>query len=312
MASSDHRISQQLAHGSAKLGLEAKNALYEVFHENTKLGPLTGRAFSAWIVNFTRSHRAQKTIEQPYKLYTLMERRELPAVAARSELERTIEERRSVRRFTGAALGLEELSRLLFFSYGRTDRRGYFRAVASGGALYPLEIYVLAWNVEDLAPGIYHYGAESGCLDVVRPGDPFEAFKKLVVWEGIEIDQTAMALVMTAAFRRNAVKYRDRGYRMILMEAGEAAQNLSLLATSMGLGACLMGGFHDDLLSELLDIDGVEEAPLLPVLVGRPVSGTPGAPAWTGAPAGEGSSSQGAPPFSGSGGSGGTGGAGGG
>jgi SagB-type dehydrogenase family enzyme len=270
MARSDRRISQKLAHSSAKLGLVEKNSLYEIFHENTKLGPLTGRAYSAWILNFNRAHRAQQTIDQAYKVYTLMEQRELPRVEARTELERTIADRRSIRRFSGAPVGLEELARLLFFTYGKTDRRGSFRAVASGGALYPLELYVVALNVDGLEPGIYHYGAETGGLDVVKPGEFLATLKQTVTWEGIDIDNASMAIIMTASFRRNTIKYLDRGYRLILMEAGEAAQNLSLLATSMGLGACFLGGFNDDQLSDFLDIDGVDEAPLLPVLIGRP------------------------------------------
>jgi SagB-type dehydrogenase family enzyme len=276
MARSDRQVFQKLGQSSATLGLKEKNSLSEIFHENTKLGPLTSRAYTAWILNFARSHKAQKTIDEAYKVYTLMERRELPAVEARTELERTIADRRSVRKFSGAPLGLEELARLLFFTYGRTDRRGAFRAVASGGALYPLELYVVALNVDGLEPGLYHYGVETGGLDVIKPGDPRAELKELVGWDGIDIDNAAVAIVITAAFRRNTVKYLDRGYRMILMEAGEAAQNLSLLATSMDLGACLLGGFHDDRLSDFLDIDGVDEAPLLPVLVGRlaPPSGS--------------------------------------
>ncbi|MFY9826386.1 MAG: SagB/ThcOx family dehydrogenase [Thermoanaerobaculia bacterium] len=265
MARSDRRTMQQLTQSAGK------DPLYEVFHENTKLGPLTSRAYSAWIVNFTRSHTAQQTIDQAYKVYTLMERQELPPVEARNELERAIAERRSVRRFSGEPLSREELARLLFFTYGKTDRQGPFRAVASGGALYPLELYVAALRVDGIAPGIYHYSVETGGLDLVRPGNPLATLKQVLAWEGVDIDNAALALVMTAAFRRNTVKYRDRGYRLILLEAGEAAQNFALLATSLGLGSCLLGGFHDDLLSELLDVDGVEEAPLLPVLVGRPV-----------------------------------------
>jgi len=274
MAISDRPALQNLTPSSAKLGLGKKNSLYEIFHENTKLGPLTGRAYAAWIINFTRSHSAQQTIDQAYKTYTLMESRELPQVEARSELERTIADRRSIRKFSGAPVSLEEVARLLFFTYGKTDRRGFFRAVASGGALYPLELYVVALKVEGLEPGIYHYAVETGGLDVVKPGDSLAALKQVVSWEGIDIDNASLAIIMTAAFRRNTVKYLDRGYRLILMEAGEAAQNLSLLATSMGLGACLVGGFNDDLLSDFLDIDGVEEAPLLPALVGRPASGS--------------------------------------
>lgn len=271
MVTSDRRVSQKLGHTSVKLGLAArKNSLYEIFHENTKLGPLTSRAYSAWILNFIRSRRTQRLVELAHKVYTLMERRELPRVEARTDLERTIVARRSIRRFSGAPLGLEELARLLFFTYGKTDIRGRFRAVASGGALYPLEFYVVALNVEGLDPGLYHYGVETGALDVVKPGASRAQLKQVVNWEGLDIDNASLAIVVTASFRRTTVKYQDRGYRMVLMEAGEAAQNLCLLATSMGLGACLLGGFHDDLLSGFLDIDGVDEAPLLPLLLGRP------------------------------------------
>src|SRR5262245_35604387 len=147
MAINDRPGFQKLALGSAKLGLGDKNPLYEIFHENTKLGPLTGRAYSAWILNFFRSHSAQQTIDRAYKTVTLMERCQLPRAEARTELERTIAELRSIRRFSGAPVSLEELARLLFFTYGRTDRRGPFRAVASGGALYPLELYVVAFKV---------------------------------------------------------------------------------------------------------------------------------------------------------------------
>lgn len=271
MVRTERQVLRKLARSSVKVGLAAKNSLYEIFHENTKLGPLTSRAYFAWIYNFGRSHRTQQATEQAYKVYTLMERRDLPAVQPHTELERTIAARRSVRKFSGAPLSLDELSRLLYFTYGRTDPRGQFRAVASGGALYPLELYVAVFKVEGLEPGLYHYAVENGGLDVVEPGDAFSGMKSALSWESIDIDNASVAIIMTAAFRRNTVKYLDRGYRLILMEAGEAAQNLCLLATSMNLGACLLGGFNDDQLSALLGIDGVDEAPLLPVLLGRAV-----------------------------------------
>ena len=271
-AIADRELLQKLGQSSVKVGHHAKNSLYEVFHENTKLGRLSARAYSTWIFNFGRSRAARQTMHQEYKVYTLGERCELPQIEDRTELERTIAARRSIRAFSGAALRLEELARLLFYTYGKTDRRGMFRAVASGGALYPLELYVVAFKVDGLDPGVYHYGVETSHLDVVKTGAYLAALKDAVSWQGVDIDNASVAIVVTAAFRRNTIKYRDRGYRMILMEAGEAAQNLSLVATSMDLGACLLGGFNDDLLSELLEIDGVDEAPLLPVLVGRPVA----------------------------------------
>jgi SagB-type dehydrogenase family enzyme len=265
----ERQILRKLGNGSKSQGLAAGNSLAEIFHENTKLGPLTSRAYATWIFNLNRSSIAQERMQEAFKAYTLMERRGLPRVEARTELERTIAARRSVRAFSGEAIGVEELARLLFFTYGKTDPSGVLRAVASGGALYPLDLYVVAFKVEGLDPGIYHYGVETAHLDVVKPGESLAAFKDVVNWQGVDIDDAALAIVISAAFRRSTVKYLDRGYRMVLMEAGEAAQNLCLVASAMDLGTCLLGGFNDDWLSDLLDIDGVEEAPLLPVLVGR-------------------------------------------
>ncbi len=276
-ATDDHRLLQKLAQNSVKVGrsvrnaLYGKSALYEVFHENTKLSRWSTRAYWDWIGNFSRMRPGQTPL-QGGKVYTLMERRELPPVTARNDLEHAITTRRSVRTFSGEPLAVEDVSRLLFFAYGKTSPRAPFRAVASGGALYPLELYVIALNVDGLDRGIYHYAAETGHLDIVRTDDGLATLKDVVYVLGIDVDHAALAIVVTAAFRRSTIKYLDRGYRMILMEAGEVAQNLSLVATSMHLGTCLLGGFNDDLLSEFLDIDGVEEAPLLAAVVGHPAA----------------------------------------
>jgi SagB-type dehydrogenase family enzyme len=271
----DRRLLRKLASNTLKLGRHAttsfhrKSPLYELFHENTKLGRLSARAYSEWILNYLRIGR-DRTPLQGGKVYTLMDRCDLPPVEARTELERVIADRRSTRTFSGAAVRLDELARLLFFAYGRTDPGGRFRAVASGGALYPLELYAVALNVEGLEAGVYHYGVETGHLDVVRRGGCLAALEDdLVNLHGIDVANASLLIVVTAAFRRTTIKYLDRGYRMILMEAGEVAQNLCLLATSMNLAACLLGGFDDDRLSEFLDTDGVEEAPLLAAVVGR-------------------------------------------
>ena len=68
-------------------------------------------------------------------------------------LERCIGQRRSVRNFRDQAL---KLAQLLWAAQGVTGPDGG-RAVPSAGALYPLELYVLAHNVASLAAGVHHY-----------------------------------------------------------------------------------------------------------------------------------------------------------
>ena len=64
-------------------------------------------------------------------------------------------------------------------------------------------------------------------------------------------------------------KYGERGYRFLLLEAGHIAQNLLLAAEADGMGGVAIGGFLDDPLNDLLDLDGVEEAVVYMVLAGQ-------------------------------------------
>jgi SagB-type dehydrogenase family enzyme len=66
-------------------------------------------------------------------------------------------------------------------------------------------------------------------------------------------------VVITAVFERNTVKYGSRGYRHILTEVGHLAQNLYLVGTSLNLNVCAIGGYLDDNLNQMLDVDGVNE-----------------------------------------------------
>lgn len=252
--------------------LQLDSSLCEIFHENTKLTPSSSRVYGSRIASTLRSPAAQALMTQPYKIYSLGEEIELPSVRAESDLEKVILARRSQRLFSGEAMTEEELAKLLFFTYGRTAPGGRLRPVASGGALYPLEIYLVANRVSGLERWIYHYNIEHHSLDVVTRRDKWSEVRDSVWLDDMkEPDAAAAILFVTAILQRTTIKYSDRGYRLILIEAGEVAQNLSLVATSLGLGGYLLGGFIDNALSDVLEIDGVDEVPLLPVVLGRPI-----------------------------------------
>jgi SagB-type dehydrogenase family enzyme len=194
--------------------------------------------------------------------------------------------RRSCRNFAEAAAELADLSDLLHWSYGvlADDDVGQtglpHRPVPSGGAMYGLEVYVLARRVEGLAGGVYHYQPAGHGLEALRdvvPPHPLATY--LFMGQPYAAD-AAMVVVVTAVFRRAMKKYRDRGYRYLLLEAGHVGQNLSLCAASLRLGACALGGFFDAELAQLLRVDLARELPLSAMALGppRPLgAGDPGA-----------------------------------
>ncbi len=64
----------------------------------------------------------------------------------------------------------------------------------------------------------------------------------------------------------------ERGCRFALLEAGHIAQNILLATTALDLGAVAVGGFIDDEVNEILDIDGVDEFSIYLIAIGYPAS----------------------------------------
>ncbi|HXF91439.1 MAG TPA: SagB/ThcOx family dehydrogenase, partial [Nitrospiraceae bacterium] len=79
-----------------------------------------------------------------------------PRYASAISVEQALLKRRSVRQFSDAPLTLDDLGQLLWAVQGVTDQSG-LRTAPSAGALYPLEVYVLAGNVQGLSIGLYRY-----------------------------------------------------------------------------------------------------------------------------------------------------------
>jgi SagB-type dehydrogenase family enzyme len=146
------------------------------------------------------------------------------------------------------------------------------RAVPSGGALYPLELYVAALHVDGLGPGLYHFDPLRPSLAVV--GDSVTAGDVAALSTYPEIVGACAAVIFVAAvFGRTRFKYGVRGYRFALLEAGHVGQNVLLAATALGLGAVPLGGYYDRLTDQFLGLDGVNESTLYTIAVGRPFDG---------------------------------------
>jgi SagB-type dehydrogenase family enzyme len=190
-----------------------------------------------------------------------------PVFESETSVEHALQERRSVRTYRDEPLTLAEISQLLWAAQGITHPAGY-RTAPSAGALYPLELYVLAGNVTDLPDGVYHYLPHEHELVRITDGDKREALGKAAL-DQEAVSNAAAVIVITAVYERTTIKYSERGIQYVHMEVGSAAQNVYLQATSLGLGTVFIGAFHDDEVKEVLNI-GDEERPLCLMPVGRP------------------------------------------
>lgn len=239
----------------------------ETFHEASRLYPALTERQAAGIARLAASPPLQELAARPVRRNPQLPSAELtptplPAVALTDAIER----RQSKPPGPGSPLPVETLAALLHAAYGVTASGR--RTVPSGGALYPLELFVVVRNVAGLEQGVWHLDPRCSRLEQLPPREiELEAAVPLK-----ELVEHASAVVFLAAtFWRTRFKYGLRGYRFALLEAGHAAQNLVLAAAACGVNALPLGGFYDAVVDDLLGLDGVDQSVLYGVVLG----GTP-------------------------------------
>ncbi|MDH4028052.1 MAG: SagB/ThcOx family dehydrogenase [Nitrospirota bacterium] len=141
------------------------------------------------------------------------------------------------------------------------------RAAPSAGALYPLDIYVVAGNVTGLPEGIYKYMPGGHELKMVVKGDRRNELCGAALGQS-PVKNGAAVIVFSAVPGRTTVKYGGRGIQYLHIETGHAAQNVLLQAVSLDLGTVVIGAFHDDEVKKVMDMTGTEQ-PLYIMPVGK-------------------------------------------
>lgn len=189
-----------------------------------------------------------------------------PRYEGKMSLERALLERRSLREYSDEPLTLAEVSQLLWAAQGITHPAG-LRTAPSAGALYPLEIYLVAGEVDGLSAGVYHYLPEGHQLLLTLTGDTRRELSHAALGQS-SVAEAPAVIVIAAVYERTKVKYGERGVQYVHMEVGAASQNIYLQAESLGLGTVFIGAFHDGRVSEILHLKA-DEHPLGLMPVGR-------------------------------------------
>jgi len=191
----------------------------------------------------------------------------LPAPKADGTIsvEKALTNRRSHRSFQNKAISADQLSQILWASYGVTsprpehpNLRGGLRTAPSAGARYPLEVYAIIGNVEGIEPGVYKYIA--GEHKIMRTVDKDVRNELSEAALGQSMVRTAPASVFySAIFHRTTEVYGERGHRYVFMDLGHSAQNIYLQAEALQLGTCAIGAFSDSAIRQVLKLPANEE-----------------------------------------------------
>lgn len=198
------------------------------------------------------------------KSYERFPRTPLPDVLAPPDrLAELLNTRRSERDFEeGQALTLLQVSSLLKYGTGFQDAEssGEKRRVhPSGGAKYPLELYLAVRKVSGIKGGLHHYHPSSQSLEFLPVVNAKNVRSKIASLE--PFTEKAAALVLFSFVKsRSMGKYGGLAYKLALLEAGHISQNIYLLSAAHGIGCCGLGLANAPEINPLLSLDGINES----------------------------------------------------
>ena len=192
-----------------------------------------------------------------------------PALTSQTSIEQALVARRSVRNYAPDPLTLAQCAQLLWAAQGVTHPDG-LRTAPSAGALYPLEVFLAAADVTGLPAGVYRYQPHTHELSPIVYDDLRFDLRRAVVGQQPVQDAPAV-IVIAGVYERTMGKYGDRGITYVQMEAAAAAQNITLQAVSLRLGAVYIGAFDEEAVKQVLSL-APDEEPLvvMPVRVPAP------------------------------------------
>jgi SagB-type dehydrogenase family enzyme len=196
-------------------------------------------------------------------------RRELPAATSLPvDLREVAHRRRSALPHTCDAVSLQDVGTILGLSAGTSADRPGLRVTPSGGAMYPLDVFLIAHRVDGLPPGAYLYEPIGHTLLARGTVDPATFHSR--AGGSLAPEQPSLTLAVAATFGRTRAKYGLRGYRFALLEAGHLIQAAITLATALGLASLPWGGFVDAAVDSELDLDGLERSCVYLLAVSAP------------------------------------------
>ena len=192
--------------------------------------------------------------------------KEFPNIKQKTFTE-VVKLRRSTRQYSDESLSIEEVSYLLWET-SRVEfvkNNAVFRTIPTGGATNAMETYVYLNNVEGLS-GLYLYLQNEHKLALINDKAIKDKVNKSLFQQ---LRGAGVVVYLTCIPKRSEYKYSFTAHKMIAMEAGHAAQNLSLAAEIIDAGACCLAAYDQDKCDQLLEVDGTEEFTTYAITVGK-------------------------------------------
>ena len=139
----------------------------------------------------------------------------------------------------------------------------------SAGCRHALETYLCALNVAELEVGIYRYlPLEHQLLFEFSEEQLAERIVAATLDQSF-VGRASATFVWTAIPYRMEWRYDLAAHKVIAIDAGHVCQNLYLACEAIGAGTCAVAAYHQELMDQLLRVDGKDEFTIYLAPVGK-------------------------------------------
>lgn len=245
-----------------------KETLYHIYHQNSKHTP------QLQMLKAPRREYKVKSLDTVGAKTAFS----VPPVKEMSPLEMPLGDalikRRTSWKFSQTSLDKSSLKQLLSYSFGVSDEKDRKRTYPSGGQFYPIEIFFIPTErtIKNgvLEAKVYKYNVDSH--EVVEICD-LDVSKIDKISGSTDVgffsfDQCQIIVFLVAEDKDIFVKYLDLSYRIILLDAGHMAQNFLLTCTALNLASVPVGGFYEDEIKRILQLENTSKMVVYTLLGG--------------------------------------------
>ncbi|RPH87876.1 MAG: SagB/ThcOx family dehydrogenase [Deltaproteobacteria bacterium] len=231
------------------------------------------------VIDFSQTDQnrgiAPPPIEKPYpkdaKRIDLPQYDQLKKVSG-IDLKTAINNRKSRRSYSHQPLSMEELSFLLWATQGikqKLDDGHALRTVPSAGCRHAFETYLCILNVQGLDQGIYRYLPLEHQLLFEFTEEHLSKRMSQAVFGQSYPEVAAVTFIWTTIPYRMEWRYGIAAHKVIAIDVGHVCQNLYLACEAIGAGTCAMAAYDQEVIDELLRIDGQDEFTIYLASVGK-------------------------------------------
>ena len=232
----------------------------DILNFHNKGNILIDKKFNSQIIPHTLNYQELRSLEKSdFEISPFHDQ----DIACLPNMDAYLCRQRSANSFNKQLIPFTTLKNILHHSFAA--KNGH-RPYPSAGALYPVEVLCIIFSdrlSDSPESGFYHYRPTQQVLQPIKLVAAEKIRNVIYSLETSEHRQPNFAFLYFIVIGKMLIKYRYRGYRYAMMEAGAMFQQADLIADAFALNNKIYSGFNDHEITKFIGVDPINFLPLV-------------------------------------------------